>query len=122
MKLGSWQVCKLYDVDEVLATAHFCGMKSAYEIAMERLEREQPSQPLTDAQREELAEIDKLYEAKVAEKEVKLRDQLAEMMANGDQMGAEQLQQQFYHDRKALEAEREERKENVRNFPDASAE
>jgi len=46
-------------------------MKSAYELAMERLEQSDPDhQPLKPEQREKLAQIDQLYEAKLAEKEV----------------------------------------------------
>lgn len=43
-------------------------MKSAYELAMERLEKEQgPGRALTDTQRAELAAIDNRFDAKVAE-------------------------------------------------------
>ena len=43
-------------------------MKSAYEIAMGRLEAQTPTVKLSDAQKAELAEIDNLYEAKLAER------------------------------------------------------
>lgn len=43
-------------------------MKSAYELAMERLEKENgPSKKLSPEQKAAIAEIDKKYEAKVAE-------------------------------------------------------
>ncbi len=43
-------------------------MKSAYELAMERLEKESgPSKKLSAKQKAAIAEIDKKYEAKIAE-------------------------------------------------------
>ena len=42
-------------------------MKSAYELAMERLNQESPSRNLSDEEKAELAEIDKKYDAKIAE-------------------------------------------------------
>src|SRR5215469_11759516 len=44
-------------------------MKSAYELAMERLQKTSPSASLTDKQKQELAELDSKYQAKIAEKE-----------------------------------------------------
>ena len=48
-------------------------MKSAYELAMERLQKTTPSLSLTDEQKKELAEIDSKYRAKIAEKELFLK-------------------------------------------------
>ena len=45
-------------------------MKSAYELAMERLEKSAPSAKVTDEQRTALAEIDSTYKARIAEREV----------------------------------------------------
>lgn len=43
-------------------------MKSAYELAMEKLEKEKgPGRKLSDEEREEIAEIDRRYDAKAAE-------------------------------------------------------
>lgn len=42
-------------------------MKSAYELAMERLNQESPSRQLSDAEKAELAEIEKKCAAKIAE-------------------------------------------------------
>lgn len=42
-------------------------MKSAYELAMERLNQESPSRVLSDQEKNELAEVDKKYDAKIAE-------------------------------------------------------
>ena len=48
-------------------------MKSAYELAMERLQKTTPSLALTEEQKKELAEIDSKYRAKIAEKELFLK-------------------------------------------------
>ncbi len=54
-------------------------MKSAYEIAMERLEKESgPAQKLTDEQREKIAAIDKRYDALAAEERMKLDERLSQ--------------------------------------------
>ena len=43
-------------------------MKSAYELAMERLEKASgPTKKLSDAQKAQIAELEKVYEAKIAE-------------------------------------------------------
>ncbi len=43
-------------------------MKSAFELAMERLEKDSgPTRKLTDGQKARIAEIDKKYDAKAAE-------------------------------------------------------
>jgi len=45
-------------------------MKSAYELAMERLARDAPPVKLTDEQRARIADIDQRFQAKIAEREV----------------------------------------------------
>ena len=49
-------------------------MKSAYELAMERLSKESPSIKLTAAQKREIAELESKYKAKAAERELGLGD------------------------------------------------
>ncbi len=51
-------------------------MKSAYELAMERLQKASPSLALNEDQKKELAEIDSVYRAKIAEKELFLKNQI----------------------------------------------
>ena len=41
-------------------------MKSAYELAMERLEKESPQESLTEEKKELISEIEKKYSAKIA--------------------------------------------------------
>jgi hypothetical protein len=89
-------------------------MKSAYELAMERLNKASPAVKLTDKQRAELAEIDSKYAAKIAERELLLQDELREAAVKGDIETVEQLEKQLASNRKTLEAEREEKKDKVR--------
>ena len=89
-------------------------MKSAYELAMERLEKESPSLKLTDDQRSQLAEIDSLYKSKMAEKELLLRDQIHREQAAGKLKEVESLQQQLSSELRRLAQECESKKESVR--------
>lgn len=53
-------------------------MKSAYEIAMEKLNAASgPLKTLSDGQKERVAEIDKAYEAKIAETKLSYDEKLA---------------------------------------------
>lgn len=89
-------------------------MKTAYELAMERLNQASPVAKLTAAQKKQLASLDSKYKAKIAERELALQEELTKASAAGDFEKAEQRQQQFFNERKALQAELEERKEQVR--------
>jgi hypothetical protein len=90
-------------------------MKSAYELAMERLAKTQPTVKLTDAQRSELAELDSKYSAKIAEREIFLKGQLQKAAEKGDAEEYQQIEGQLVRDRKAFQTELEEKKEKVRN-------
>jgi hypothetical protein len=87
-------------------------MKSAYEIAMSRLEKEQPTVKLTDEQRTRLAEIESEYQAKIAERRLLLEDEIRK--AADDPTAVEQLRRQLAGDITRLEAACEERKEELR--------
>jgi hypothetical protein len=89
-------------------------MKSAYELAMERLNKTAPSHKLTDAQKEQLAEIDSKYAAKFAEREIFLKGEMAKAVDKGDFEALEQLEKQLVSDRKSIAAQKEEKKEKVR--------
>jgi hypothetical protein len=89
-------------------------MKSAYELAMERLNKTSPTVKVTDQQKQELAEIDSKYAAKIAERELLVRDELRKASAKGDFETIEQLEKQLVSDRKSLEAEKEEKKGKIR--------
>ncbi|RME70865.1 MAG: hypothetical protein D6781_05510 [Verrucomicrobia bacterium] len=91
-------------------------MKSAYELAMERLRASDPDETveLTAEQKARLAEIDKVYQGKIAEREIFLKQRLAEAEAAGDLEEAEKIRQQMTNEKARLEEEREEAKEKVR--------
>jgi hypothetical protein len=89
-------------------------MKSAYELAMERLSKTAPSAKLSDEQKKELAELDSLYASKVAQREIFLKGELARAEVSGDFEAIEQLQKQLASERKTLATELEEKKDAVR--------
>ncbi len=89
-------------------------MKSAYELAMERLENASPSISLTDDQRKEIAEIDSIYRAKIAEKEVFLKDQIRKAQNAGKFDEVESLQKQLVAEIRRLREDCEEKKEKLR--------
>ena len=47
-------------------------MKSAYELAMERLNKSSPAIKLTAEQKKEIAELDSLYASKIAQRDGRL--------------------------------------------------
>ncbi|MBM3831762.1 MAG: hypothetical protein FJ403_00505 [Verrucomicrobia bacterium] len=89
-------------------------MKSAYELAMERLNKTAPTVKLTEDQKKQLAELDSVYAAKIAEREIFINGELGKAAQKGDYEAMEQLQKQLVSDRKSLQAELEEKKEKVR--------
>ena len=89
-------------------------MKTAYELAMERLQKDVPAQKLNDGQKKELAELDSRYAAKIAEREIALKDEIARAAEAGDHEKVGKLQEQWVAERKKLHAELEEKKEQVR--------
>ncbi|MDB6130530.1 MAG: hypothetical protein JWM04_1637 [Verrucomicrobiales bacterium] len=91
-------------------------MKSSYELAMERLNSKNgPAKKLSAKQKKELAEIDSIYSAKVAEKELLLKKEMEKAMIAGQYEEYEKIEKQLSSERKRLEGEREEKKEIVRN-------
>ncbi len=90
-------------------------MKSAYELAMERLNKSAPTVKITEAQKKELAELDSVYAAKIAEREIFVKGELSKAMAKGDMDAAAQIEKQLLSDRRSLQADLEEKKEKVRH-------
>jgi hypothetical protein len=86
-------------------------MKSSYELAMERLNKTAPTTKLTAPQKKALAELDSRYAAKIAEREMALRGQIAEVREPEKE---EAPRDQLVQERKKLQAELEEKKEQVR--------
>ena len=91
-------------------------MKSAYELAMERLAKSDPaaSKPLTAEQKARLAGIDRVYQGKTAEREIFLQKQLNEALAAGKAEEADKVRQQLTNEKARLAEEREDEKERVR--------
>lgn len=89
-------------------------MKSAYELAMERLEKQSPTAKLTDAQKAEITELETLSKAKKAEKELFLQGEIAKAEAKGDYEAIGQLQQQLAREMRRLDEDLEEKKEKIR--------
>ena len=89
-------------------------MKSAYELAMERLQQTSPSLSLTEEQKKELAEIDSKYRAKIAEKELFLRDQIRKAQTEGKLDDIDSLEKQLASDVRRLQEECDAAKEKLR--------
>ena len=90
-------------------------MKSAYELAMERLQKASPSLSLNEEQKKELAEVDSKYQAKIAEKELFLKDQIRKAQTEGKIDDIDSLQKQLVSDVRRLQEECEAKKEKLRN-------
>jgi hypothetical protein len=89
-------------------------MKSAYELAMERLEKASPSLSLNEDQKKELAEVDSVYRAKIAEKELFLRSQIQKAQGAGKFEEVESLEKQLGSEIQRLQEECEAKKEKLR--------
>jgi Spy/CpxP family protein refolding chaperone len=89
-------------------------MKSAYELAMERLQKTSPSISLTEEQKKELGDVDSKYRAKIAEKEVFLKDQIRKAQGAGKFDEAQSLEKQLASETRRLQEECEAKKEKLR--------
>lgn len=89
-------------------------MKSAYELAMERLEKQSPTAKLTDTQKAEISEIESTFKAKIAERELFLKDKIAEAAAQGKYEDIAQLEQQLAREIRRLNEDCEAKKAAVR--------
>ena len=90
------------------------NMKSAYELAMERLEKQSPTAKLTAAQKAEITELESLTKAKKAEKELFLKGEIAKAEEKGDYEACEQLNKQLKHEMQKLDDDLERKKDKVR--------
>ncbi|HEY1765830.1 MAG TPA: hypothetical protein VGF85_12980 [Opitutaceae bacterium] len=92
-------------------------MKSAYELAMERLAKADPAsaRSLTPEMRARLAEIDRVYLGRTAEREIFLKQQLEKALAGTDAEEVEKVRQQMASEKARFEEEREAEKDRVRS-------
>ena len=89
-------------------------MKSAYELAMERLQKGAPSLSLTEEQKKQLAEIDSTFKARIAEREVFLKDQIGKAQGAGKFEEVEALQKQLSLEIRRLQEDWDSKKEKLR--------
>ena len=91
-------------------------MKSAFELAMERLEKSDPSTggKLSDLQKEKIEEISRKYRAKIAEREVFLRGKISVARAAHDGGAVESLERELRDEKRRLEDDCEAEKQAVR--------
>jgi hypothetical protein len=90
--------------------------KSAYELILERLRKKDREEgveerPVTDEQRSRIAEIRKVYEAKLAEREILHHSALQRA---GDPESFAQLEEEYRRDRERIASERDRKIEGVR--------
>jgi hypothetical protein len=89
-------------------------MKSALELAMQRLNRRQQDEPsvaLTDEQRREISDLRQQYNAKIAEKDIMMQSEIRQLMQRRPPQevvgAARELQENFQQAKKALQQELE---------------
>lgn len=81
---------------------------------MERLEKSSPSISLTEQQKKEIAEVDSVYRAKIAEKELFLKDQIRKALGLGKLDEVQSLEGQLASEISRLQEECEAKKEKLR--------
>jgi hypothetical protein len=81
---------------------------------MERLEKNAPSLSLTAEQKAQIAEIDSKFKARIAERELFLKDQISKAAGAGNLEEAESLQKQLTGEIHRLQEEAEAAKEKLR--------
>jgi hypothetical protein len=89
-------------------------MKSAYELAMERLNKDSPSIKLSADQKKEIADLESRAAAKIAERELFVKGEIAKAVDRGEEEVIQQLEKQLVSDRKSIQADLEEKKAKVR--------
>ena len=87
-------------------------MKSAYELAMERMGGDE--KPLTGEQKEQIADVDAKYKAKIAERRIFLEKAIQDVLAQEKTEEAEELRSQLVQETAKLEAKSEEEKDRIR--------
>ena len=90
-------------------------MKSAYELAMERLESQSPTKQLNAKQKDQIAEIESTCRARIAERELFLNGEITKSLAAGKPEDADSLQKQLAMDIRHINDESENKKSKVRS-------
>lgn len=90
-------------------------MKSAYELAMERLEKSSPIKKLSPEKLAEIQELDSIYKAKIAERETMAQAAIASARLANSPENVQMLQQTLAQELTKIRAEWEEKKDKARN-------
>lgn len=90
--------------------------KSAYELAMERLKKQDreagvEDRPLTEQKRAAIADARKFYEAKLAEREILHHDALRKAL---DPEAVEKLEEEYRRDRERIVSDRDRKIQEIR--------
>ena len=99
------------------------GMKSALELAMEKINAQksqaETTVSLTDAQRQEISDLRKQYDAKIAEKDIMLQADIRQLLQRRPPqealVAAQELREKFQQTKKALQEELEAKIATVRS-------
>lgn len=92
-------------------------LKSSYDLAMERLGKTLgPERKLTDVQKKQLAEMDSIYKAKIADLELSFADKIAAARAAQDVEKVLSLEQTLLAERQKLRDDCESKKEKLRRL------
>ena len=82
---------------------------------MERLEKDSPAgKPLSEEQKKRMEEIDIRYQAKFAEREVFLNEQIVAAQRAGDRKQLALLRRQLADEKITLDEDKEQAKEKIR--------
>ncbi len=90
--------------------------KTAYELILERLKQKDRADGvtehvLTDAQKQKIAEVRRVYEAKLAEREILHQ---SERQQAPDMDALDQLDQEYRHDRERIASDRDRKIDEAR--------
>ena len=78
--------------------------------------RRSSTRPLTAEQRAKLAEVDRVYQGKVAEREIFLKQRLEQALAAQNAEDVEKIRKQISSEKARLEEERESDKDRIRSL------
>ena len=84
---------------------------------MERLSKSDPSgsRPLTQEERKRLAEVDRLYQGRFAEREIFLKQHLEQALTAQNAEEVDKIRKQISSEKARLEEEREAEKDRIRS-------
>ncbi len=95
--------------------AFIVPVKSAYELAMERLSKSSPSRKLNEEQKSRIAEIESISKARLAQAELAFQERLKAFLESGDFEKAETARAEYQAERAKIESDREGKKARVRD-------